>query len=146
MLTRLVTQPSLPSADGSSSSAPASSALTRQTWSGRLPASTPTKRLSTALLSASGARSFKSLASAGSRAATTPGGEAFLARTSVSVSQNKSMERNEEMLNLAFGYHLVFFDRVATNFLSSFLLTIFGSDDVMCVCIVLDVYKGVNRP
>jgi hypothetical protein len=56
------------------------------------------------------------------------------------------MERNEEMLNFAFGYHLVFFDRVATNFLSSFLLTIFGSDDVMCVCIVLDVYKGVNRP
>ena len=63
----------------------------------------------------------------------------------MSVSQNKSMERNEEMLNFAFGYHLVFFDRVATNFLPSFLLTIFGSDDVMCVCIVLDVYKGVNR-
>ena len=51
----------------------------------------------------------------------------------MSVSQNKSMERNEEMLNFAFGYHLVFPDRVATDFLSFFLLTIFGIDDVMCL-------------
>jgi hypothetical protein len=94
----IISQPPSPSLDGSSSSAPDSSARTRQIWSGRLPASTPTKRLSTALPSASGAKSFKSLASAGSRAATIPGGEAFLARTCKCRSVIKRKVTEEEKL------------------------------------------------
>jgi hypothetical protein len=86
-------QPPSPSADGRSSRRPNSSSRTRPTWSGRLPASTPTKRLSTDLPSASGARSSRSSASAGSRAATTPGGEAFLAKESRFGPRNKKSRK-----------------------------------------------------
>jgi hypothetical protein len=125
----ITSQPPSPSADGRFSRRLNSLSRTRPTWSGRLPASTPTKRLSTVLPSASGARSSRSSVSAGSRAATTPGGEAFLDKER-SVARTKVMEEEELYCCFVFGYHLsLSLDRA--DELSLLVLSFLTTSDLM---------------
>jgi hypothetical protein len=112
----IISQPLSPSAVGRSSRRPSSSSRTRPTWSGRLPASMLTKRPSTALPSASGAKSFRLSVLAGSRAATTPGGEASLAEER-SASRKKLRKKRIVLL-------ICFLDTTPRFFLDRFMKTV----------------------